>query len=389
MPTTSCATPSAASRCHRKTSRCSTPTHAPARPSALVAMPSWRRRSTGECRCSSVEARDGQSGDNPWGIRLSTMFHMSNDSHLFHTREQLEGDGWRLSRNVFRRDNAEYLPLYEGRLGHQHNHRFASQPRGKMRTLTQTEMRDPNVFVEPQNWVLDAKLARHHPEREANIRLLRRTANCRTGLLGFRRVSSNTNERTCIATIIPWGATSYGWILSFGPDVHYLSLLCGIYNSFVFDFLLRCSLSQPSVPQSTFEQIPVQWSNPTSSHDHAHAEHSHRTIDEWILSRIAGTPPTPLGTLNPSQGIAAGTAHRSGGTTTAASCSDANSTPPSSTCICKPKTTAAGARSATPTVVPVTRHRNSLRRSRVAFPRLATLSPTSWTPSPSSAARTR
>ena len=220
-------------------------------------------------------ARDGQSGDNPWGIRLSTMFHMSNDSHLFHTREQLEGDGWRLSRNVFRRDNAEYLPLYEGRLGHQHNHRFASQPRGKMRTLTQTEMRDPNVFVEPQNWVLDD---------EANIRLLRRTANCRTGLLGFRRVSSNTNERTCIATIIPWGATSYGWILSFGPDVHYLSLLCGIYNSFVFDFLLRCSLSQPSVPQSTFEQIPVP-----QPHVFARPcpwEHSHRTIDEWILSRI-------------------------------------------------------------------------------------------------------
>ena len=32
-----------------------------------------------------------------------TMFHMSNDSHLFHTREQLEGDGWTLKGNIFER----------------------------------------------------------------------------------------------------------------------------------------------------------------------------------------------------------------------------------------------------------------------------------------------
>ena len=31
---------------------------------------------------------------NPWGIKFMTMFHMSNDSHLFHTREELEDDGW-------------------------------------------------------------------------------------------------------------------------------------------------------------------------------------------------------------------------------------------------------------------------------------------------------
>lgn len=41
---------------------------------------------------------------NPWGISFMTMFHMSNDSHLFHTREELEADGWVLNGNVFERE---------------------------------------------------------------------------------------------------------------------------------------------------------------------------------------------------------------------------------------------------------------------------------------------
>ena len=58
------------------------------------------------------EARDGQPDENPWGIRLSTMFHMANDSHLFRTKEQLDEEGWELEGNVFRKDGMEYLPLY-------------------------------------------------------------------------------------------------------------------------------------------------------------------------------------------------------------------------------------------------------------------------------------
>ena len=38
---------------------------------------------------------------NPWGVQFSTMFHMSNDSHLFRTREELEAEGFVLQGNVF------------------------------------------------------------------------------------------------------------------------------------------------------------------------------------------------------------------------------------------------------------------------------------------------
>lgn len=49
-----------------------------------------------------VNENDPANG-NPWGVSFMTMFHMSNDSHLFHTREELEADGWVLDGNVFYR----------------------------------------------------------------------------------------------------------------------------------------------------------------------------------------------------------------------------------------------------------------------------------------------
>ncbi|MFQ5401576.1 MAG: Eco57I restriction-modification methylase domain-containing protein, partial [Anaerolineae bacterium] len=43
-----------------------------------------------------VLIKEGTPEVNPWGIRFFTMFHMSNDSGLFRTREQLAGEGWQL-----------------------------------------------------------------------------------------------------------------------------------------------------------------------------------------------------------------------------------------------------------------------------------------------------
>ncbi|MDN5546637.1 MAG: SAM-dependent DNA methyltransferase, partial [Rhodococcus sp. (in: high G+C Gram-positive bacteria)] len=42
---------------------------------------------------------------NPWGISfMQGLFNMTSDSHLFHTREDLEDDGWVLNGNVFERE---------------------------------------------------------------------------------------------------------------------------------------------------------------------------------------------------------------------------------------------------------------------------------------------
>lgn len=136
-----------------------------------------------------------------------------------------------------------YLPLYEGRMGHQFNHRFAS-----LSGEGAPDVHDENSFSMPQYWVASD---------DTQDRLARRTWASKAGLLGHRRVARSTDDRTQIAAVIPWGAASYGWIISSGPDARGMAMLLGAFNSFAYDYCLRNSLSQPSIPQSTSEQIPV------------------------------------------------------------------------------------------------------------------------------------
>jgi hypothetical protein len=97
---------------------------------------------------------------NPWAIRFQTMFHMSNDSHLFRTRDQLVAKGFNLIGNVFSRGSEKYLPLYEAKMMHHFTHRFgdyAMHPEGSQDTelprIPAETLADPNYLVMPRYWV--------------------------------------------------------------------------------------------------------------------------------------------------------------------------------------------------------------------------------------------
>ncbi len=128
------------------------------------------------------EASGTREEDNPWGVSFQRMFDMSNDSGLFRTRTEMEDAGWRLEGNVFVRfaredeEKERYLPLYEAKLFHQYDHRFATFDgvseedirNGAAREMTAKEKSDPNSTVIPRYWV---------PEEEVTKRLERRVEN--------------------------------------------------------------------------------------------------------------------------------------------------------------------------------------------------------------------
>lgn len=86
------------------------------------------------------EARDGEPEVNPWGLRFSTMFHMSNDSHLFAAEAA-----------------ADRLPLYEAKMIHQYDHRWATYRVDAGADVSVdvplAEKRDPAYAVRPRYWV--------------------------------------------------------------------------------------------------------------------------------------------------------------------------------------------------------------------------------------------
>ena len=91
-----------------------------------VPQPPRRRDHTRIYRRVPVLIREGDPDGNPWGIKFMTMFHMSNDSHLFHTRDELEADGWTSAATSSSGGGKRDAAAVRGQDGHHYDHRAAA-----------------------------------------------------------------------------------------------------------------------------------------------------------------------------------------------------------------------------------------------------------------------
>jgi hypothetical protein len=116
------------------------------------------------------ERPDHPEGDkNPWGISFQTMFHMSGDSGYFKGTEDLEKIGFNRDGSDWEHsDGRRYVPLYEAKMIHHYDHRWATyegedEEQG-VRDVTLEEKQDPNFEPTPRYWV---------PEDEVDMRASR------------------------------------------------------------------------------------------------------------------------------------------------------------------------------------------------------------------------
>jgi len=188
-----------------------------------------------------IDETKGKDG-NPWGVRLRTMFHKSNASRAgdLEPASNMAMAG-RLPKN--------WLPVHEGEYGHQFDHRYASFDGNIVRPITLLEHRDPD-FEPAFEYAASSKAYEDYIARWE----LRGDVN---SFLGFRRVARSTDDRTSIAAILPRMPLTYGWIVLLDPTSSEQALLCANLNSLALDYCLRGALSQPSIPQNVYEQLPV------------------------------------------------------------------------------------------------------------------------------------
>ncbi len=79
---------------------------------------------------------------------------MANDSHYFRTGGELEKIGCRREGNVYCGDDGRYLPLYEAKMLHQFDHRWATyETPDDARDVRLEEKRDPGFLAQPRYWV--------------------------------------------------------------------------------------------------------------------------------------------------------------------------------------------------------------------------------------------
>lgn len=97
---------------------------------------------------------------------------------------------------------------------------------------------ESRFFISREKWV---QLSKTHSEKF---------------MLAWRSLTSATNTRTCIATVLPFipASQSVQFLTTNQNDLLYLS---GLFNSVVFDFILKKKLSGIDLTQSVINQMPV------------------------------------------------------------------------------------------------------------------------------------
>jgi hypothetical protein len=189
-----------------------------------------------------------------WRVRYVTMFHMTNDSHLFKRQDELDNEGfYPVGMNVWRRGSEEFVPLYVGRMIHQFDHRAASVTvnvenihNPALSVLTNiTDKKNVNFLPKPLYWV-DAK----------------RLPKDVTWAIGFRDIARVTDARTLIASIIPrtFAGNTLPLLLpeqdALMEYATFAPLFIANLNTFVMDFVIRQKVQSTHINWYILEQLP-------------------------------------------------------------------------------------------------------------------------------------
>lgn len=191
------------------------------------------------------------TGENPWGVRFLAMFHMSNDSHLFRTREELEAEGFRPVGNRFVRGDEVWLPLYEAKMIWHYDHRYGTYEGVDSRSSTHLptpddrQYADPGYLVQPWYWV---------PAEEVETRL----GDWRHGwLMGFRDVTNATNERTAIFSLLPRVGVGHTMPLVFTSFTWQTCLFIASVSTIACDWIIRQKVGGTHLTFFYVKQFPV------------------------------------------------------------------------------------------------------------------------------------
>ena len=191
--------------------------------------------------------------EGDWPGIPKTPFNMSNDSGLFSTKQQLFQDhreGGFDKNNYFKIENNYYLSLYESKLIHQFNHRYATFggipsekiAKGQPGEVLVDNLKNPFYSVEGRYWL------------ERNVHEYRYPGNW---FLVYRKITGSANERTSLATIIPNRPCGDSLIIIDDLSPLNSMLVSANLNAFIYDYVARQKIAGMNFNHWIWKQLPV------------------------------------------------------------------------------------------------------------------------------------
>jgi hypothetical protein len=223
-----------------------------------------------------------KQGGNPWGIKFFTMFHQTNDAGHFAEAKVLEKKGYKLQGNVYSKSKKRALPLYEAKMVQAFDHRAASViveddnwvRQGQKAETSPVQHQNPEFAVLPRWWVDESVVDKAMDAHPGN----------KPWFVGFKDITSPTNERTMISSFIPRSAVTNKFVLMLtdAAPVRQACLL-GNINSFVFDYVTRQKIGAITLNFFIVEQLPTL---PPDTYDGKCPWSKKASLDHWISERV-------------------------------------------------------------------------------------------------------
>jgi hypothetical protein len=199
----------------------------------------------------------GKSG-NAWNVDFRQgLFNMTSDSDLFLTHAQLVAEsGIRDGADWLLPDRRRFVPVYEAKFVSFFDHRAGSyETRGAdrgYRVLPSTDLanyQNPNYVITPHYWVestvVESRLSERHWSHD--------------WLLGWRDITSVTNERTVIAAVIPKCGVGHTMPLmmfkKLNPPIW--SCIVANLNCLVLDYVARQKVGGTHLTYGYLKQFPI------------------------------------------------------------------------------------------------------------------------------------
>ncbi|MGA8757443.1 MAG: restriction endonuclease, partial [Stellaceae bacterium] len=181
------------------------------------------------------------------------IWHMAEDSESFRDAAQLEKLGAERNGNEWlafdeRTAPQRYLPLYEAKMIHQYDHRWATYDGEDCRDATIDEKRDPLFEPTPRYWV---------SERDVVARLAAKGWT-RGWLLAWRDITSAHVLRSVIFSVLPAVAIGHTSPLMFvdAKASPWPALLANL-NALTLDFVARQKIGGTHLTYGYLTQLPV------------------------------------------------------------------------------------------------------------------------------------
>jgi hypothetical protein len=183
------------------------------------------------------------------------MFRSDDSTHLYRSVQQLGiSEPSTQTLPLLEAGSIEYVPVWESKLLHQFDHRFATFSVVSIDERAKGNTNDVAPENKSEHWIA---LPRYWAPRKSVDESFATRSWTKKWSTGYRDITNATNERTAIASVLPEGGAAQPLNLFLPETADHAVLWVAGMNSFVVDYIVRQRIGGVHLNITTCRQLPL------------------------------------------------------------------------------------------------------------------------------------